>query len=132
MPRRLGLRDEDRTWLSKSKSGDPTGLGQEAPIRAGDMVSTTDKPVGGASLRPAAGTRTKTTGVIYSDLRRMCLEAVKQWPGCETIAGIQIIRGANQKFSVRVTLYGKSEKRIADRAIRCVEREMSRHFHLLE
>ena len=76
--------------------------------------------------------RVRTSGVSYNDLRRICLEAVRQWPGCETLAGIQIIRGANQKFSVRVTLYGKAEKRVADRAIRCVEREMSRHFHLVE
>jgi hypothetical protein len=33
-------------------------------------------------------------------------------------------------FSVRVTLYGKANKKIADRAINCVQREKRRHFHL--
>lgn len=80
----------------------------------------------------SSGRRGRIAVITYNDLRRLCLEAVKQWPGCETISGIQIIRSAGRKFSVRVTLYGKSEKRIADRAIRCVEREMCRHFHLLE
>ena len=31
---------------------------------------------------------------------------------------------------VRVTLYGKVDKKIADRAIICVQREKRRHFHL--
>jgi len=84
------------------------------------------------TVAASLGRRGRTSGITYNDLRRMCLEAVKQWPGCESITGIQIIRGASLKFSVRVTLYGRSEKRVADRAIRCVEREMSRHFHLLE
>ena len=96
------------------------------------MAPTKHTASDGVSPRPTAGTRARTVGVVYSDLRRACLEAVRQWPGCEAIAGIQIIRGVNRKFSIRVTLYGKSDKRIADRAIRCVEREMSRHFHLLD
>jgi len=97
------------------------------------MPPTKDRAAKPVLPRPAAlPPRSRTAGITYNDLRRMCLEAVKQWPGCETISGIQIIRAANRKFSVRVTLYGKSEKRVADRAIRCVEREMSRHFHLLE
>ena len=35
-------------------------------------------------------------------------------------------------FSVRVTLYGKADEKIANRAITCVEREKRRHFHLTE
>jgi hypothetical protein len=61
------------------------------------------------------------------------LEAVKQWPGCETIAGIQIVRdNTSRGFSVRVTLYGEADKKTADRAIHCVQREKQRHFHLAE
>jgi hypothetical protein len=72
-----------------------------------------------------------TTGLDYGALRKECLEAVRQWPGCETIGGIQIIRDATPGgFSVRVTLYGKADKKIADRAINCVQREKRRHFHL--
>ncbi len=34
------------------------------------------------------------------------------------------------RLSVRVTLYGKADKKIADRAIKFVQREKRRHFHL--
>jgi hypothetical protein len=72
-----------------------------------------------------------TTGLSYGDLRKECLDAVRQWPGCETIGAIHIVRDKTPgAFSVRVTLYGKAEKRIADRAINCVQREKRRHFHL--
>jgi hypothetical protein len=60
-------------------------------------------------------------------------EAVRRWPGCETISGIQIIReNTSSGFSVRVTLYGNADKKTADRAIACVQREKRRHFHLTE
>jgi hypothetical protein len=63
--------------------------------------------------------------------RKECLEAVRQWPGCETVGGIQINRGNTPVgFSVRVTIYGKADKKTADRAIICVQREKRRHFHL--
>jgi hypothetical protein len=75
--------------------------------------------------------KSATVGLSYGALRKECLDAVRQWPGCETIGGIQIIRDKTPRgFSVRVTLYGKSDKKIADRAIRCVRREKRRHFHL--
>jgi hypothetical protein len=75
----------------------------------------------------------KTVGLSYAALRKECLEAVRQWPGCETVGGIQIIRGNKPRgFSVRVTLYGKADKKTADRAIIFVQREKRRHFHLTE
>jgi hypothetical protein len=75
----------------------------------------------------------KTVGLSYGALRKECLEAVRQWPGCETVGGIQIIRDNKPGgFSVRVTLYGKADEKIADRAIICVQREKRRHFHLIE
>ena len=68
----------------------------------------------------------KTVGLNYGALRKECLEAVRQWPGCETAGGIQIIRSNKPgRFSVRVTLYGKADKKIADRAIICVQREIT-------
>jgi hypothetical protein len=77
--------------------------------------------------------KSATIGLDYGALRKQCLEAVRQWPGCETVGGIQIIRDkAPGGFSVRVTLYGTAEKKIADRAINCVQREKRRHFHLKE
>ena len=78
-------------------------------------------------------TKTKTAGMTYAALRKECLGAVRQWPGCEAVAGIQIIRDNTPAgFSVRVTLYGNSDRKTADRAIICVQREVRRHFHLLE
>jgi hypothetical protein len=73
----------------------------------------------------------KTSGMSYAALRKECLAAVRQWPGCESVRGIQIVREAEGRFSVRVTLYGTADKKIADRAIRYVERQMRRHFHLI-
>jgi hypothetical protein len=74
-----------------------------------------------------------TVGMSYGALRKECLEALRQWPGCETVGGIQIIRdNTSGGFTVRVTLYGDADKKIADRAIACVEREKRRHFHLTE
>jgi hypothetical protein len=73
-----------------------------------------------------------TKGLTYATLRKECLDAVHQWPGCETVSGIQIIRQNNGAFSVRVTLYGMAERRVADRAMRAVQREKRRYFHLIE
>ena len=75
----------------------------------------------------------KTVGLRYGALRKECLEAVRQWPGCETVSGIQIIRSNKLgRFSVRITLYGNADVKIAERAIRSVEREKRRQFHLLD
>ena len=69
----------------------------------------------------------------HGALRKECLEAVRQWPGCETVGGIQIIRSNKPRdFSVRVTLYGKADKKIEDRAIIYIQREKRRHFHLID
>jgi hypothetical protein len=74
--------------------------------------------------------KSATSGQSYGALRKECLDAVRQWPGCETIGGIQIIRDRTPgSFAIRVTLYGKADKKLADRAISCVQREKRRHFH---
>jgi hypothetical protein len=73
----------------------------------------------------------KPVAMNYEASRKECLEAVRQWPGCETLGAIQIIRSnIRVGFSIRVTLYGKADKKNADRAIICVQREKQRHFHL--
>jgi hypothetical protein len=78
-------------------------------------------------------TKFKTVGLSYAALRKECLDAVRQWPGCETVSGIQIIRDNTPGgFSVRVTLYGKADRKIGDRAMICVQREKRRYFHLIE
>jgi hypothetical protein len=65
----------------------------------------------------------QTVGMTYGALRKECLEAIRQWPGCETVSGIQIIRDNSPAgFSVRVTLYGEAHEKIADRAIIYVQR----------
>jgi hypothetical protein len=76
----------------------------------------------------------ETVGMSYGALRKECLEAVRQWPGCETVSGIQVIRNNTPGgFSVRVTLYGKADQKTADRAaIAFVQREKRRLFHLTE
>jgi hypothetical protein len=75
--------------------------------------------------------KSETVGLSYGALRKQCLEAVRQWPGCETIGAIQIVRNKTPgAFSVRVTLYGTADKKTADRAISCVQREKRRLFHL--
>jgi hypothetical protein len=75
----------------------------------------------------------RTVGVSYADLRKDCLEAIRQWPGCETVSGIQIIRDNSPAgFSVRITLYGEADPRMTDRAMIYIEREKRRHFHLTE
>ena len=74
-----------------------------------------------------------TVGLDYGALRKECLEAVRQWPGCESIAGIQILRDNKPaKFSVKITLYGNADVKTADRAMICVQREKRRQFHLIE
>jgi hypothetical protein len=78
-------------------------------------------------------TKFKTVGLRYAALRKECLEAVREWPGCETVNGIQIIRSNKRGgFSVRVTLYGNADVKIAERAIRSIQREKRRQFHLLD
>jgi hypothetical protein len=78
-------------------------------------------------------TKLQTFGLNYAALRKECLEAVKQWPGCESIAGIQLVRSNKPgDFSVRITLYGKADVKTADRAMICVQREKRRQYHLLD
>ena len=53
--------------------------------------------------------------------------------GCETVGAIRIIREKMPGgFSVHVTLYGKAQKKTADRAMNYVQREKRRHFHLTD
>jgi hypothetical protein len=71
-------------------------------------------------------------GINYVALRKECLDAIKQWPRCETVSGIQHVRQNNGHFSFRITLYGTANEKIADRASRAVQREMNRRFHLTD
>jgi hypothetical protein len=75
--------------------------------------------------------KSQTVGLSYGALRKECLEALKQWPGCETVGAIQIIREKSPgSFTVRVTLYGQADRKTADRAMSFVQREKRRLYHL--
>jgi hypothetical protein len=72
------------------------------------------------------------TAVTYDTLRKECLE-IRQWPGCETVADIRLIRDNSPAgFSAKITLYGRADKKVADRAMVCVQREKPRHYRLTE
>lgn len=82
---------------------------------------------------PADMVKYQTVGLDYAALRKECLQAVRQWPGCESIGGIQILRGRRlASFSVKITLYGTADVKTADRAMACVQREKRRQFHLMD
>ena len=88
---------------------------------------------GGSTLTAVKMGKSQTVGLSYGALRKECLDALKQWPGCETVGAIQIIREKNPgSFSVRVTLYGEADRKIADRASSFVQREKRRLYHLTD
>jgi hypothetical protein len=71
------------------------------------------------------------TAVTYDTPRKECPETIRQWPGCETVAGIQLIRDNSPAgFSAKITLYGRADKKVADRAMICVQREKRRPLSL--
>jgi hypothetical protein len=71
-----------------------------------------------------------TVGISRADLTRDCLQQIRLWPGCETVERLGVLAEARGGFSVHVTNYGAARKRIADRAIRCIQREKLRRYHL--
>jgi hypothetical protein len=71
-----------------------------------------------------------TAGIGREDLTRECLRELRLWPGCETVEDIAVLLNDNGKFTVHVVGYGGAAKRNADRALRCIQREKARHFHL--
>jgi hypothetical protein len=80
---------------------------------------------------PAAMAFVKITiGISREDLTRDCLRDLRLWPGCETVKGVTVLADGGGKFTVHVTEYGLAKKRIADRAVGCIQREKARHFHL--
>jgi hypothetical protein len=71
-----------------------------------------------------------TVGISRADLTRDCLQQVRLWPGCESVAGLGVLGNLRGAFTVHVTDYGAAKKKIADRAIRCIQREKLRRYHL--
>jgi hypothetical protein len=52
------------------------------------------------------------------------------WPGCESVEGLAVLMNDQGKFTVHVAEYGLAKKKIADHALRCIQREKARRFHL--
>jgi len=71
-----------------------------------------------------------TAGITREDLTRDRLQELRMWPGCETIAGLAVLMADDGKFTVHGVKYGLANKKIADRALRCIQREKARRFHL--
>lgn len=78
----------------------------------------------------AMGFQRYTAAISRSDLTRDCLRELRLWPGCETVEGLAVLGGENGRFTVQVAGYGSSNKNTANRALRCIQREKARHFHL--
>jgi hypothetical protein len=72
----------------------------------------------------------QTVGIGRADLTRDCLREIRLWPGYETVAGLGVLRNLRGAFSVHVVDYGAAKKKVADRAIRCIQREKARRYHL--
>lgn len=71
-----------------------------------------------------------TIGINRADLTRDCLHQLRLWPGCETVQSIAIVEGPRGKFTIQGLDYGTSKKSLADRALRCIQREKQRRYHL--
>ncbi len=71
-----------------------------------------------------------TVAIGRADLTRDCLEQLRLWPGCETVEGIAVLGDMRGKFTVHVIDYGLARQRLADRALRCIQREKQRRYHL--
>jgi hypothetical protein len=46
------------------------------------------------------------------------------------VEGLGVLGDLRGGFSVHVTNYGATKKKLADRAIRCIQREKLRRYHL--
>jgi hypothetical protein len=71
-----------------------------------------------------------TTPISRADLAQESLEDLRRWPGCEGVVSVGVLSAPFDRFILRVMQYGVAEKRLADRAIRFIEREKLRQYHL--
>ena len=71
------------------------------------------------------------TDINFASLRKECLSAIKDRPGCESVATIQPVRNRSKAgFSIKLTLPGDAEVITIERATACVEPEMRRRYRL--
>jgi hypothetical protein len=71
-----------------------------------------------------------TIAIGRANLVRDCLAELRLWPACETVASVGVLAGERGKFTAHVIDYGLAKKKGADRALRCIQKEKARHFHL--
>jgi hypothetical protein len=71
-----------------------------------------------------------TIGISREDLTRDCLQQLRIWPGCETVRSVAVLGDLRGKFTVHVIDCGLAKKSLADRALRYVQREKQRRYHL--
>ena len=71
-----------------------------------------------------------TSGITREDLTRDCLRELRLWPGCELVESVAVLVDGRGKFTAHVINYGLAKKKNTDRALRCIQREKARHFHL--
>jgi len=111
----------------KAESGAPKPWPSHLPAVAVILLPLFKKPIGWIA---AMGFERYTIGISRADLMRDCLRDLHLWPGCETVEGLAVLVDARGKFTVHIVDYGLAEKRVADRALRCIQRERLRRFHL--
>ena len=58
------------------------------------------------------------------------LKQIWQWPGCQDIRSVGVLGDLRGGFTIHVTDYGSVKIKLADRAVRCIQREQQRHHHL--
>jgi len=61
-------------------------------------------------------------------LARISLEQVRLWPGCETVVSVGVLAGQPDRFELKVIEYGAAQKKVADRALRAIQREKLRAY----
>jgi hypothetical protein len=64
------------------------------------------------------------------NLARVCAQELRLWPGYEGVISVAVLAEPGDRFSLRVTDYGVAERKLAERALRCIERKKLRYHHL--
>jgi hypothetical protein len=72
----------------------------------------------------------RTTAISRTDLALESLKELRTWPGCERVASVGVLSVPPDRFILRVIEYGSADKKLADRALRFIEREKLRRYHL--
>jgi hypothetical protein len=76
------------------------------------------------------GFQRHTIAISRADLTRDCLQELRLWPGCEPVVSVAVLGDLRGRFTVHVIDYGLAKENIANRALRAIQREKLRRFHL--